>query len=141
MCGILSGGMSSIGSLWRKEEFGAHPRLEELMGQESERKPGMNGTKSLLTLYSLWGMEEDCIFGRMLGVGRRPFVFSYPSLFSLAANKEPWWQKFGSLLERMGLGLVTFLDPSMIGKWRRFKDSFKLYKIRELFLAKMIRCF
>ena len=52
------------------------------------RRLGRNGILSLLLLSSLRGMEGDFAFGRMLGVGKRPFQFYYPALFAFAANKE-----------------------------------------------------
>ena len=39
------------------------------------RRLESNETPSLLMLSCLWGMEGDFPFGRMLGVGKRPFQF------------------------------------------------------------------
>ena len=49
-----------------------------LMVLGSERRLGRNGILSLLLLLSLWGMEGDFAFGRMLGVGKRPFPSLIP---------------------------------------------------------------
>ena len=50
----------------------------ELMVLVSGRRLGRNGILTLLLLSSLWGMEGDFAFGRMLVVGKRPFQFIIP---------------------------------------------------------------
>ena len=68
-----SGEMSFDGSLGRKEVVGARLIRGMLMVLGSGRSLERNGILSLLLLLSLWGMEGDFAFGRMLGVGKRPF--------------------------------------------------------------------
>ena len=78
MRGSPSGEMSFYGSLGRKEVVGARLIQGMLMVLGSGRRLERNEILSLLSLLSLWGMEGDFAFGRMLGVGKRPF----PSLTS-----------------------------------------------------------
>ena len=78
MRGTPFGEMSFYGSLGRKEVVGALLNRGKLMALVSERRLGTNGILSLLLLFSLWGMERDFAFGRMLGVGKRPFLFLIP---------------------------------------------------------------
>ena len=81
MKGIPYGEMSFYESLGRKEVVGALLIQGMLMvlgfGMRLER----NGILSLLVLLSLWGMEGDFAFGRMLGVGKRPFPAHTPPFF------------------------------------------------------------
>ena len=44
----------------------------------SGRRLERNEILSLLLLLSLWGMEGDFTFGRMLEVGKRPFLSLTP---------------------------------------------------------------
>ena len=46
------------------------------------RRLERNGILSLLVMLSLWGMEGDFTFGRMLRVGKRPFPAHTPPFLS-----------------------------------------------------------
>ena len=70
--------MSFCGSVGRKEVVGALLSRGELMTLVSGRRLGRNEILSLLLLFSLWGMEGDFTFGRMLGMGKRPLLFLIP---------------------------------------------------------------
>ena len=135
--------MSFYGSLGRKEVVGALLSRGKIMVLVFRRRLGRNVILSLLLLSSLRGMEGDFAFGRMLGVGKRPFQFYYPALFAFAANKEVsiadvWEPSREGGGGGGGFGLLVLLGLLMIGKLRRFKNYSKLYKIKEFFQTKMI---
>ena len=66
MRGTFLGEMSFIGHLGRKDLVGALLSQGELMVLVSGRRLGRNEIQYLFLLSSLWGMEADFTFGRML---------------------------------------------------------------------------
>ena len=89
MRGTPFGEMSFIGSLGSKEVVGALLSRGELKVLVSGRRLGRNGIQSLLLLSSLWGMEGDFTFERMLGVGKRSFQFLIPPCLLGQQIKRP----------------------------------------------------
>ena len=57
-----------------------------------------------LRLSFPWGMVEDFVFGRMIGVGRRLCVILSCLLLLWLLTKKPWWQMCGSPREERGGG-------------------------------------
>ena len=79
-------------------------------------------------------------FGGIDGAGIPLCVcHSLPCLLCLLIRKRGWWI-FGTRWLR-GVGIPVFQEPSMIGRWRRWKDSWSSFMRRDCMEMWMIWCF
>ncbi|RVW55233.1 hypothetical protein CK203_067019 [Vitis vinifera] len=103
-------------------------------------------------------MDWDLVGARILfliGNGRRvrlwrdrwcgdpPLCVPFPSLFDLSVDKEAWMADiWDPLAEGVGgVGILVFQEPSMIGRWKRRKDSWSGFMGRECLEMWKIWCF
>ena len=125
--GILFGERSLAASLVKTLGVGVLAISVVVLGWVCGRKSEKNGHNlSKIPLFPL-AMGVGSAFGRIVWCGEEALSLAFPNLFRLITQKMLGQWICGTVTVGMGVGILSFFDLLMIGKWRRWIGFYKSF--------------